>query len=121
MKEYNFDTREEAINFLDKHNFKYYIPRVCEYMSNIKDELKAYCVELSDSHEVTRCWIVSITDGKKYREILVEWNKVMNLTGIEEEREIFFDIEKVDEFKDTAYNKDYREKKYKEGIENEYF
>ena len=36
-------------------------------------------------------------------------------------REIFFDIEKVDEFKDTAYNKDYREKKYKEGIENEYF
>ena len=64
MKEYNFDTREEAINFLDKHNFKYYIPRVCEYMSNIKDELKAYCVELSDSHEVTRCWIVSITDGK---------------------------------------------------------
>ena len=82
MKEYNFDTREEAINFLDKHNFKYYIPRVCEYMSNIKDELKAYCVELSDSHEVTRCWIVS---------------------------------------KDTAYNKDYREKKYKEGIENEYF
>ena len=69
MKEYNFDTREEAINFLDKHNFKYYIPRVCEYMSNIKDELKAYCVELSDSHEVTRCWIVSITDGKKYREI----------------------------------------------------
>jgi hypothetical protein len=36
-------------------------------------------------------------------------------------KEIFFDIEKVDEFKDTAYNKDYREKKYKEGIENEYF
>ena len=31
MKEYNFDTREEAINFLDKHNFKYYIPRVCEF------------------------------------------------------------------------------------------
>ena len=26
---------------------------------------------------------------KKYREILVEWNKVMNLTGIEEEREVF--------------------------------
>ena len=102
MKEYNFDTREEAINFLDKHNFKYYIPRVCEYMSNIKDELKAYCVEISDLGELTRCWIVSITDGKKYREI-------------------FFDIEKVDEFKDTAYNKDYREKKYKEGIENEYF
>ena len=73
MKEYNFDTREEAINFLDKHNFKYYIPRVCEYMSNIKDELKAYCVELSDSHEVTRCWIVSITDEKnieKYSLIL---------------------------------------------------
>ena len=47
------------------------------------------------SHEVTRCWIVSITDGKKYREI-------------------FFDIEKVDEFKDTAYNKDYKREKYKE-------
>ena len=31
------------------------------------------------------------------------------------------DNKKVDEFKDTAYNKDYREKKYKEGIENEYF
>ena len=28
MKEYNFDTREEAINFLDKHNFKYYIKLV---------------------------------------------------------------------------------------------
>lgn len=55
MKEYNFDTREEAINFLDKHNFKYYIPRVCEYMSNIKDELKGYCVEISDLGEVTRC------------------------------------------------------------------
>lgn len=27
MKEYNFDTREEAINFLDKHNFKYYISK----------------------------------------------------------------------------------------------
>lgn len=26
---------------------------------------------------------------KKYREILVEWNKVMNLTGIEEEREVY--------------------------------
>lgn len=25
---------------------------------------------------------------KKYREILVEWNKVMNLTGIEEERSV---------------------------------
>ena len=26
---------------------------------------------------------------KKYREILVEWNKVMNLTGIEEEKEVY--------------------------------
>ena len=26
---------------------------------------------------------------KKYREILIEWNKVMNLTGIEEEREVY--------------------------------
>ena len=43
------------------------------------------------------------------------------LQNLKKYREIFFDIEKVDEFKDTAYNKDYREKKYKEGIENEYF
>jgi 16S rRNA (guanine527-N7)-methyltransferase len=26
---------------------------------------------------------------KKYRELLVEWNKVMNLTGIEDEREVY--------------------------------
>ena len=102
MKKYTFETREEAINFLDKHNFKYYIPRVSEYMSNIKDELKSYYIELSDSDEVTCCYILSITDGKRLREK-------------------FFDIEKVDEFKDSAYNKDYREQKYKEGIENEYF
>ena len=31
------------------------------------------------------------------------------------------DINKVDEFKDTAYNKEYRETKYKKGIEEGYF
>ena len=48
MKNYSFNTREELVEFLDNHNFKYYIPRVSEYMSAIKDELKHYCVELSD-------------------------------------------------------------------------
>ena len=99
MKEYKFNTREEIINFLDKYNFKYYIPRVCEYMDNIKDDLKSYYVEVSDLGEVTGCYIVSITDGKEYKEQ-------------------FFDVKKVDEFKDTAYNKDYREKKYEEVMEN---
>lgn len=37
MKKYTFETREEVMNFLNKYNFKYYIQRVCEYMSNIKD------------------------------------------------------------------------------------
>ena len=102
MKKYKFNTRAEVINFLDRYNFKYYIPRVCEYMSNLKDELKSYLVEVSDSSEVTSCYIVSITEGGQ----------------IEEK---FFDIEKEDEFKDTAYNKIYRENKYKEGVEKGYF
>lgn len=102
MKKYTFKTREELVEFLYKHNFKYYIPRVKEYMSGIKDELKYYYVELSDSNEVKYCAIISITGG-------------------EEIKESFFDINKVTEFKDTAYNRVYREKKYKEGIENGYF
>ena len=53
MKKYTFDSREEAINFLDKHNFKYYIPRVDEYMSNIKDDFKSYYIEVSDLGEIT--------------------------------------------------------------------
>jgi hypothetical protein len=102
MKKYNFNTREELVEFLDKHNFKYYIPRVTEYMSNIKDEFKHYYVELSDSHEVKHCDIVTVTGG-------------------EEIKESFFDINKVTEFKDTVYNRGYRESKYEEGIKNGYF
>ena len=102
MNKYNFNTREEAVEFLNKHNFKYYIPRVREYMSNITDERKYYYVELSDSKEVKYCAIVSIT-------------------GEEEIKEDFFDINKVSEFKDTAYNREYREKKYKEGVDKGYF
>ena len=102
MKNYTFNTREETVNFLDNHNFKYYIPRVEEYMSNIKDELKSYHIEVSDHNEVTNCYISSFTDGKEYKEK-------------------FFDHNKIEEFKDTAYNKNYREKKYNQGIENEYF
>ncbi|MBO3443829.1 hypothetical protein [Clostridium sp. CCUG 7971] len=102
MKKYTFNTREELLEFLDKHHFKYYIPRVREYMSSIKDEFKRYYVELTDSNEVKCCAIISITDG-------------------EEIKETFFDINKVIEFKDTAYNRVYRERKYKEGIENGYF
>ena len=99
MKNYTFKTREETVNFLDEHKFKYYIPRIEEYMSNIKDELKSYHIEVSDHNEVTNCYISSFTDGKEYKEK-------------------FFDTKKVDEFKDTAYNKDYREKKYEEVMEN---
>lgn len=102
MKKYTFNTREELVEFLDKHNFKYYIPRVAEYMSGINDEFKHYYVELSDSNEVKHCAIISITGG-------------------EEVKETFFDINKVNDFKDTAYNRVCREKKYQEGIENEYF
>jgi hypothetical protein len=102
MKKYKFDTRDEVVEFLDKHNFKYYIPRVEEYMSAIRDNLKYYSIELSDSNEVKDCAIISITDG-------------------EEIKESFFNINKVDEFKNTAYNRQYREKQYKEGIENNYF
>ncbi|GAA0103925.1 hypothetical protein UT300013_05470 [Paraclostridium sordellii] len=102
MKKYTFNTREEVVEFLDKHNFKYYIPRVEEYMSGIKDELKYYYVEVSDSNEVKDCSIISITGGSELKES-------------------FFDINKVAEFKSTAYNRQYREKKYKEGIENDYF
>ena len=102
MYKYTFNSREEVIEFLYKHNFKYYIPRLREYMSNIKDEFKHYCVELSDSREVKYCGIVSVTGGEEFEEN-------------------FFDINKVNEFKDTAYNIQYRDNKYKEGIENGYF
>ena len=102
MNTYKFDTREEIVSFLDNYDFKYYIPRVREYMSNLTDKLKYYYVELSDSNEVKSCYIVSISEGKEIKEK-------------------FFDIEKVDEFKNTAYNKEYREQKYQEGVENNYF
>lgn len=102
MKKYTFDTREELVDFLNEHNFEYYIPRVEEYMSNIKDEFKYYYVELSNSNEVKHCAIISITDGYEIKES-------------------FFDINKVAEFKDTAYNIEYRENKYKEGIDKGYF
>lgn len=95
MKKYTFDTRDEAIIFLDKHNFQYYVPRAREYMSNIKDELKNYYVELSDSNEVEYCAIISASGGVNFEED-------------------FFDVNKVSEFKDTAYNKMNREKKYQE-------
>lgn len=102
MKTYTFKTREEAVSFLDKHNFKYYIPRVREYMSNVKDELKEYYIELSDSNEVKYCAIISISGGIDFKED-------------------FFDINKVSEYKDSAYDKLYREKKYQQGIKNEDF
>ena len=101
MNEYKFNTREEVINFLDKYNFKYYIPRLGEYMDNIKDDLKSYYVEVSDLGEVIGCYIVSITDGKEYKEQ-------------------FFDAKKIDEFKDTAYNKDYREKNYEDVMQEQH-
>ena len=101
MNEYKFNTREEVINFLDKYNFDYYIPRLGEYMDNIKDDLKSYYVEVSDLGEVIGCYIVSITDGKEYKEQ-------------------FFDAKKIDEFKDTAYNKDYREKNYEDVMQEQH-
>lgn len=102
MKKYIFNTRDEVLEFLDKHNFNYYIPRVEEYMSNIKDELKSYYVELSDDDEIKNCSIISITGGKEIKEN-------------------FFDLNKVNELKDTSYNKGIRECKYREGIKNDYF
>ncbi|EPZ54146.1 hypothetical protein H477_4330 [[Clostridium] sordellii ATCC 9714] len=36
MRKYTFNTREEVVEFLEKHNFKYYIPRVEEYMTLLK-------------------------------------------------------------------------------------
>ena len=52
-------------------------------MNNIqllKTGIEAFNIEATDD---------KLLKLKKYREILVEWNKVMNLTGIEEEREVF--------------------------------
>ncbi|SCH74276.1 MULTISPECIES: hypothetical protein [unclassified Romboutsia] len=102
MKQYTFKNRDDVVEFLDNHNFKYYIPRLREYMSNIKDELKYYYIEVSNSEEVENCYIVSISGEREFKEN-------------------FFDINKVDEFKDTAYNIEYRDSKYKEGIEHDYF
>ncbi|CEN78502.1 hypothetical protein [Paraclostridium sordellii] len=102
MRKYTFNTREEVVEFLENHNFKYYIPRVEEYMSAIKDDLKSYYVEISNSGEVKNCGIISITGGTELKEN-------------------FFEFNKINEFKNTAYNKQYREQKYKEGIENDYF
>ena len=102
MNKYTFNNREEVTTFLNKHNFKYYVPRLSEYMSNIKDEFKHYYVELSNSNEVKYCGISSTTDG-------------------EEVVEDFFNNNKITEFKDTAYNREYREKKYIEGVKYDYF
>ena len=30
MKKYTFESRLDALNFLDNHNFKYYVPRLKE-------------------------------------------------------------------------------------------
>ena len=46
----------------------------------LKEGIEGFNLEASDE---------KLEKLKKYREILVEWNKVMNLTGIEEEREVF--------------------------------
>lgn len=102
MEKYTFCTREEAVEFLDEHNFKYYIPRLREYMSGLTDEIKYYSIQLSDSNEVESCDIISIT-------------------GRYDINENFFDINKVPQFKDTVYNRENREKKYQEGVENGYF
>ena len=46
----------------------------------LKSGIEGFGLEASDK---------KLQNLKKYREILVEWNKVMNLTGIEEEREVY--------------------------------
>ncbi len=46
----------------------------------LKTGIEGFGLEASDN---------KLEQLKKYREILVEWNKVMNLTGIEEEREVY--------------------------------
>lgn len=46
----------------------------------LKDGLKEFGIEVNEK---------MIEDFSKYREILVEWNQKMNLTGIEDEREVF--------------------------------
>ena len=46
----------------------------------LKSGIEGFGLEASDK---------KLQNLKKYREILFEWNKVMNLTGIEEEREVY--------------------------------
>ena len=36
-----------------------------------------------------------LNDFNIYREILVDWNQKMNLTGIEDEKEVFFYLKKI--------------------------
>lgn len=102
MRKYTFKSRLDALNFLNNHNFKYYVPRLKEYMSNIKDELKHYYIELSNSDEISYCAIVSLSEGKEIKED-------------------FFDLNKVYEFKDTVYDKKLRECKYHEYVDKGYF
>ena len=66
MKKYKFSTREELINFLDNYNFKYYIPRVREYMSNIKDDFKYYYVEVYEYDELIDEVLVDAKDKLIY-------------------------------------------------------
>lgn len=46
----------------------------------LRQGIKGFGIEVSDQ---------VISDLKTYREILVDWNQKMNLTGIEEEKEVF--------------------------------
>ena len=52
-------------------------------MSNIdilRQGIEDFGIEASDK---------MLADFQKYKEILVEWNQKMNLTGIEDEKEVF--------------------------------
>ena len=46
----------------------------------LRQGIKDFGIEVNDQ---------MISDLKTYREILVDWNQKMNLTGIEEEKEVF--------------------------------
>ena len=46
----------------------------------LRQGIKDFGIEVNDQ---------MVSDLKTYREILVDWNQKMNLTGIEEEKEVF--------------------------------
>lgn len=66
MSTHKLKTREEAISFLKKHNFNYYVPKLDNVYSNISNDNKSYCIEFKDFNgkkKINHCYITIFNKG----------------------------------------------------------